>query len=187
MNTWDDETIATLRQFWTAGLSAAEIGRRMGFTKNSVIGKAHRLGLEERPSPIRTGVRPKPVFSPELVSTISTSLLNGVPVLHIAAKTGASRNTVERIRATLPPIPKAVKKTLAAPPVEQAVDPVALPSARIIYMPPAPGRCEWLQGTKPFLRCESMAATGEHLKRPHSYCMEHRRMAYATSQEERAA
>ena len=50
---WTEETIARLRVFWRDGFSTAEIGRRMGTSKNSVVGKAHRLGLPPRPSPIR--------------------------------------------------------------------------------------------------------------------------------------
>ena len=35
------------------------IGKLLGFTKNAVVGKAHRIGLERRPSPIRrTAVKP---------------------------------------------------------------------------------------------------------------------------------
>jgi hypothetical protein len=55
--TWDNETIQTLRTLWDQGHSTAEIGRRMGFSKNSIVGKAHRLNLSERESPIiRTGI-----------------------------------------------------------------------------------------------------------------------------------
>ena len=54
---WNDQAISTLRALWTDGHSTAEIGRRMGITKNAVIGKVHRLGLSGRPSPIRTGPR----------------------------------------------------------------------------------------------------------------------------------
>lgn len=50
---WTEETIARLRQLWAEGHSTAEIGRRMGISKNAVVGKAHRLQLEARPSPIR--------------------------------------------------------------------------------------------------------------------------------------
>ena len=52
---WTDDTIRELRQLWSEGHSTAEIGRRMGVTKNAVVGKAHRLDLPARPSPIRTG------------------------------------------------------------------------------------------------------------------------------------
>lgn len=57
---WDEETIRSLQDLWTQGLSTAEIGRRLGVSKNAIVGKAHRLDLEARPSPIRRGVA-KPV------------------------------------------------------------------------------------------------------------------------------
>jgi GcrA cell cycle regulator len=50
---WTDEIIAKLQQLWTEGLSTAEIGRRLNISKNAVVGKAHRLNLPPRPSPIR--------------------------------------------------------------------------------------------------------------------------------------
>ena len=50
---WTDQTIATLRTLWDEGHSTAEIGRRMDTTKNAIVGKAHRLKLSARPSPIR--------------------------------------------------------------------------------------------------------------------------------------
>ncbi len=50
---WDEEAIRLLRALWTQGLSTAEIGRRLGVSKNAIVGKAHRLELEARPSPIR--------------------------------------------------------------------------------------------------------------------------------------
>ena len=49
---WNDDLDATLRSDWAAGFPTAEIGRRMGFSKNSVIGRAHRLQLPSRGSPI---------------------------------------------------------------------------------------------------------------------------------------
>ena len=50
---WTEETISRLRSLWQEGLSTAEIGRRLSITKNAVVGKAHRLILPPRPSPIR--------------------------------------------------------------------------------------------------------------------------------------
>ena len=55
---WSDAVILSLRALWDEGLSTAEIGRRLGVTKNAVVGKAHRLDLPARPSPIRRGVGP---------------------------------------------------------------------------------------------------------------------------------
>jgi len=46
--TWTPERIARLTQLWEEGITTAEIGRRIGVTKNAVIGKVHRLGLVPR-------------------------------------------------------------------------------------------------------------------------------------------
>ena len=48
---WTETMIADLRADWDGGYSASVIGKRNGWTKCAVIGKAHRLGLEARPSP----------------------------------------------------------------------------------------------------------------------------------------
>ena len=56
---WNDVNVARLRELWDQGLPTAQIGKLLGFTKNAVVGKAHRIGLERRPSPIRrTAVKP---------------------------------------------------------------------------------------------------------------------------------
>ena len=56
---WDDNNVSKLRELWDQGLPTAQIGKLLGFTKNAVVGKAHRIGLERRPSPIRrTAVKP---------------------------------------------------------------------------------------------------------------------------------
>jgi GcrA cell cycle regulator len=56
---WTEEVIARLQELWRQGLSTAEIGRQLSITKNAVVGKAHRLGLPPRPSPIRKTDRPE--------------------------------------------------------------------------------------------------------------------------------
>lgn len=50
---WTDERIQELTRLWQEGHSASEIGKRLGVSKNSVVGKAHRLKLPSRPSPIK--------------------------------------------------------------------------------------------------------------------------------------
>lgn len=51
---WTDERIATLKKMWLQGKSASEIAEKLGgVTRNAVIGKAHRLNLSGRPSPIK--------------------------------------------------------------------------------------------------------------------------------------
>ena len=50
---WTKERIEQLRQMWDEGKSTGEIGKALGVSKNAVVGKAHRLGLNPRPSPIK--------------------------------------------------------------------------------------------------------------------------------------
>ena len=54
---WTPDRIKTLMALWAEGVSTLEIGRRLGVTKNSVVGKVHRLGLPKRQSPISSSPR----------------------------------------------------------------------------------------------------------------------------------
>jgi GcrA cell cycle regulator len=61
---WTDERIALLKQYWEEGRSASQIAEVLGegLSRNAVIGKAHRLGLASRPSPLKIG-EPRPADS----------------------------------------------------------------------------------------------------------------------------
>jgi len=57
---WTDERIATLTKMWESGATASQIADELGgVSRNAVIGKAHRLGLKARPSPVKAN-EPKP-------------------------------------------------------------------------------------------------------------------------------
>ena len=56
---WNQQKVDDLKKLWNEGVATSRIGEQLGFTKNAVVGKAHRIGLERRPSPIRrTAVKP---------------------------------------------------------------------------------------------------------------------------------
>ena len=50
--TWTPERVARLTELWHDGMSALRIGLAMDLSKGAVCGKAHRLGLPERGTPI---------------------------------------------------------------------------------------------------------------------------------------
>ncbi|MAW98188.1 MAG: GcrA cell cycle regulator, partial [Sphingomonas sp.] len=51
---WTEERIATLKKMWESGMTASQIAEELGgISRNAVIGKAHRLGLQSRPSPVK--------------------------------------------------------------------------------------------------------------------------------------
>ena len=108
---WTDDVINRLKALWAEGHSTAEIGRRMGVSKNAVVGKAHRLSLDARPSPIRRGApgaapkRPAPrrVIGPTLPTMAAAVPVEPdvrplpppapvpAPVLRAVGRTGSGR------------------------------------------------------------------------------------------------
>jgi GcrA cell cycle regulator len=74
---WTDERIDRLKTMWENGLTASQIADELGgVSRNAVIGKAHRLGLKSRPSPVKANdgeakaAAPKP--KPKLVEKAAT-------------------------------------------------------------------------------------------------------------------
>ena len=71
---WTDERIGRLKTMWADGSTASQIAEDLGgVSRNAVIGKAHRLGLESRPSPVKAGedkekkAKPAPAPAPKAV------------------------------------------------------------------------------------------------------------------------
>ena len=56
---WTEDRLAKLRELWDKKLSITKIGEELGVSRNAVAGKAHRLGLEKRQSPIKPSIKPK--------------------------------------------------------------------------------------------------------------------------------
>lgn len=79
---WTDERVALLKRLWGEGKSAAEIAKALGggLTRNAVIGKAHRLKLSNRVSPIQqNNKKPAPVIrvvEEKKVAVVSKTLKN---------------------------------------------------------------------------------------------------------------
>ena len=157
---WTQEAIERLRAFWAEGLSTAEIGRRMGISKNAVVGKAHRLNLSSRPSPIRRDPQ-------ERRTTPSPRPPRQAPVAR--------------------PMPSApVMRPQASPPQAAPVVLVAPPPAAVRNPTPARPRlggsrtCCWPigePGTPEFRFCEGDPMTGK------PYCAEHAAVAYVKPRE----
>jgi len=56
---WTDDRVSLLTKLWGEGHTAAEIAKKLGdVTRNAVIGKAHRLKLSNRASPIQQNKKP---------------------------------------------------------------------------------------------------------------------------------
>jgi GcrA cell cycle regulator len=82
---WTEERIERLKKMWADGATASQIADELGgVSRNAVIGKAHRLGLEQRPSPVKpeekemkatapapAAARPAPRAEPAAVRTVA--------------------------------------------------------------------------------------------------------------------
>ncbi len=149
---WCDATIARLRQLWDEGHPTAEIGRRLGTSKNAVVGKAHRLDLPNRKSPIKRGgpARPRPTPTRPKVPKLAEIMPLTVAV--------PATNAPQALPQPDPPEPKPA-----------AAEPRAL-------RPQASKPCCWPigdPGTTGFRFCDQPALAGK------PYCEEHSRKAYA--------
>src|SRR3546814_15642097 len=63
---WTDERIDTLKAMWEKGMTASQIAEALGgVSRNAVIGKAHWLGLQSRPSPVKPNDDDTPKAAPK--------------------------------------------------------------------------------------------------------------------------
>ena len=56
---WDQDKLDQLRHFWLEGLPITKIGLELNVSRNAIAGKAHRLGLPKRNSPISKSGEPR--------------------------------------------------------------------------------------------------------------------------------
>ncbi len=116
---WTDERIERLKTMWTDGATASQIADDLGgVSRNAVIGKAHRLGLEQRPSPVKAGedkekkaaaaaaeakpaARPEPEPAPEPAPEAKAAAETVAPTL-IPVRPGAPRSDNIQYRSVGP-------------------------------------------------------------------------------------
>ena len=60
---WNQQKVDDLKKLWNEGVATSRIGEQLGFTKNAVIGKAFRLGLERRQNSRKKTAQSQPLSS----------------------------------------------------------------------------------------------------------------------------
>ena len=80
---WDAEDVALLRKLWAAGRSAAQIARRLGYSRNAVCAKLTRLDLKRRHKPptAKPKIMPVPKRRPALLAACSRAVAKVVSVV----------------------------------------------------------------------------------------------------------
>jgi GcrA cell cycle regulator len=151
---WDADDDARLTLLWAEGMSTVQIGLRIGRTKSAVIGRARRLGLLPRPSPLPGPPKPRAVQ---------------------AAPRAPQTSSPEPQACIVPPHPPASgpsPETL--PPAARTPNP---PTTRPVAFS-IPKTCQWIEPNcdgPPWLMCG--APTVEH----GPWCAEHRRRCWASN------
>ena len=56
---WDEDKLNKLKKLWDDGLPITKIGNEIGVSRNAIAGKAHRMGLPKRNSPISKSGEPR--------------------------------------------------------------------------------------------------------------------------------
>jgi GcrA cell cycle regulator len=70
---WNQQKVEDLKKLWNDGVATSRIGEQLGFTKNAVIGKAFRLGLERRQNSRKKISQPASFSSTTLYRETSSS------------------------------------------------------------------------------------------------------------------
>jgi GcrA cell cycle regulator len=152
---WDAADDARLTLLWAEGMSTVQIGLRIERTTSAVIGRARRLRLLPRPSPLPGGPKPRAV----------------------QAAPRARREPLAPRKTTLsphPPAPAMSPTPETLPPAARTPNP---PTPRPVAFS-APKTCQWIEPDcdgPPWLMCG--VPTVEH----GPWCAEHRRRCWASN------
>ena len=109
---WTDERINQLKNMWEKGLTASQIAEELGgVSRNAVIGKAHRLGLKSRPSPVKSADSKKKSAASTAAPKAAAPKPAAKPTPRVATPAPAAPVRVER---PMSPAPSATASTPAA-------------------------------------------------------------------------
>jgi GcrA cell cycle regulator len=133
---WTDERIERLTKMWEGGATASQIAEELGgVSRNAVIGKAHRLGLKARPSPVKPNDKADSADAPDAKPAKAAEPPAVAAPLAEAPRAPAVAPVAAPAPAT--PAPAAARPAPpAAEPVTGDEPPVRPPSPRIVSVGP---------------------------------------------------
>ena len=187
---FSDAEIERLRELWAEGHSTAEIGRRMGRSKNSVIGKSGRIDLPGRPSPIRRSGDPvvysrtqgvtvikraprvqHPKITLPSLASIDAPLVFPAPTKATTPFTLAAGGQTVPAYVPFPPSPRTPPQHAKAPEKAALREPTPSPILR---------ECQWpVTNARPWLFC------GDPTKPGSSWCPRHHAIVFQRSRDRR--
>lgn len=157
MTSWTPTADAKLRAHWRAGMLTSTIAVMLYTTKNSVIGRAHRLGLPARKNPI--------------AGRISRPRVERAPRFY-APRVAAERVPFEEPAPQPPPRREPEPIEAAAAPSAQNPEAESQPYRPFIL---PPGRCQWIAGQP---SADDACKCGQRSVPGRPYCPDHEAKAY---------
>ncbi len=126
---WTEERISTLTRMWESGATASQIAEELGgVSRNAVIGKAHRLGLKARPSPVKAN-ETKAAPAPKPAAPAAKPAARPVkPRPEVAAQSPEEEESAE--------VETTATASEPAPASESAPAPAPSPAPRIVSVGP---------------------------------------------------
>jgi GcrA cell cycle regulator len=124
---WTTERIEQLKTMWERGMTASQIAEELGgVSRNAVIGKAHRLGLQARPSPVKAVAASD---SAPKASATARKPAEPVPVSVAAQPAAPVKTETQRPPVAIPASVPAQPAPMASAAPAEATDAAAVPDA----------------------------------------------------------
>ena len=171
---WDNATLKKLKALTGKGLSTAEIGKRLGMSKNAVVGKLNRLGWNSKAGGVAGATtkkkEPAKKTAPKVTVKKSTTTARRATVARTATRGGKTVTGGAKKATTTTTTArggKSLNKNLA---MHQRIVQHALELANL-----KPNQCRWPIGdpdSEGFHFCGAPVFVGK------PYCYEHCKQAY---------
>ncbi len=156
---WTDEAVEELKKMWERGMTTGQIAKALNVTKNSIIGKVHRLCLTARPSPIKKAVTPKTEDGKNKVKTTKKEKRSVKEKAQTSKEKEVGKSVAQTVNEN-----KTVNETC------QSCETVHIPLVKLDNH-----TCRWPLGDP---RDEDFCFCGKKIKTGQTYCEEHAAIAY---------
>ena len=185
---WDNATLKKLKALMGKGLSTSEIGKRLGLSKNAVVGKLNRLGWNAKAG--ATPKTAKPAVKKTATASAKKAPAKATPKKAVATKPAKAKPATKKpeVKAKGKTATKAeTKKTVKASAPKEKAKTTKLSVSKNLAMHQRiiqhslemanlkPNQCRWPIGdpdSENFHFCGKQVFTGK------PYCYEHCRLAY---------
>ena len=161
---WTDEAVEELKKMWDKGMTTGQIAKVLNVTKNSIIGKVHRLCLTARPSPIKKSSNSekkdtKPAKTEKIEKT----------------EKAEKNEKTTKIKTATPKAEKVKETTINKKEEITKVETPAVEELNIPLVKLDNHTCRWPLGDP---RDEDFCFCGKKIRTGQTYCEEHSAIAY---------